>query len=95
MKFIRKYFGFNYSERELVLWVVNDSIHIFWRKGRIKKDSWEYWTFVIISQIGSIIVDGYTSLEAQFTIKGKRITFNFTHFIDNAAFRLYYNSLFI
>lgn len=90
MKFIRKYFGFNYSEREFILWIVNDSINVFGRKNRFSKDSWEYWTFFKIYQFGSIIADGYTSLEVQFTIRGKQITFAFTHFIDNATFRLYH-----
>lgn len=95
MNFIRKYFGFDYTKRDLVLWIVNDSIHVYWRKNRFTKDSWDYWTFVNVSQVGSIVADGYTSLDAQITIKGKRINFQFTHFIDNSALRLYLNSLFI
>lgn len=92
MKFIRKYFGFDYTKRDLVLWVVNDSIHIYWRENRIKKDNWAYWTYARVNQYGSIVADGYNSLDADITIKGKRITFQFTHFIDNAALRLYLNS---
>lgn len=95
MKFIRKYFGFDYTERDLVLWLINDSIHIYWRKNRFTKDSWDYWTFVNVNQVGSIVADGYTSLEVRLTIKGKRITLDFSHFLDNATFRLYNNSLFI
>lgn len=95
MKFIRKYFGIFIDSRNIILYVVNDSLHIYWRKNRFTKDSWDYWTFVNISQVGSIVADGYTSLDAEITIKGKRITFEFTHFFDNATFRLYYPSLFI
>lgn len=95
MKFIRKYFGIVIDDRNIILYIVNDSLHIFWRENRFTKDSWDYWTFVNISQVGSIVADGYTSLDAKITIKGKRITFQFAHFIDNATFRLYYPSLFI
>lgn len=95
MNFIRKYFGISYTKRDLILWVVNDSIHIYWRKGRFNKDNWAYWKYARVDQFGSIVADGYTSLDAQFTIKGKRISFLFTHFIDNATLRLYLNSLFI
>ena len=95
MKFVRKYFGIDIENRNIILYVVNDSLHIYWRKNRFTKDSWDYWTFVNISQVGSIVCDGYTSLDAEITIKGKRITFEFSHFFDNATFRLYYPSLFI
>ena len=62
MKFIRKYFGFDYTKRDLVLWVINDSIQIWWRKNRIEKDNWAYWKYVEVNQFGSIVADGYTSL---------------------------------
>lgn len=95
MKFIRKYFGIDIGNCKIILYIINDSLHIYWRKNRFTKDSWDYWTFINVSQVGSIVADGYTSLDAQITIKGKRITFEFTHFIDNSALRLYLNSLFI
>lgn len=95
MKFVRKYFGIDIEERNIILYIVNDSLHIYWRKNPFTKDSWDYWTFVNVSQVGSIVADGYTSLDAQITIKGKRITFEFTHFIDNDTFHLYFPSLFI
>lgn len=95
MKFIRKYFGIVIEGRNIILYIVNDSLHIFWRENRFTKDSWDYWTFVNICQIGSIVADGYTSLEVRLTIKGKRINIKFAHFIDNATFRLYYSLLFL
>ena len=95
MKFIRKYFGIYIDNRNIIIYVVNDSLNIYWQKHRFLRSCWEYWTFVNVSQVGSIVADGYTSLDAQITIKGKRITFQFAHFIDNETFRIYYSSLFI
>lgn len=95
MKFIRKYFGICIENREIILYVVNDALYIYWRENRFPKNSWDYWTFVNVSQVGSVVADGYTSLDAKITIRGKRITFKFAHFIDNATFRLYFQSLFI
>lgn len=95
MKLIRKFFGIDIDNNDVFLYVINDSLHVYWRKGRLSKDSWDYWTFLEVRQVGSVIADGYTSVEVLFTIKGKRITFDFTHFFDNATLRLYYPSIFI